>query len=418
VPVAEVTLPSLRRNRDITILWAGSAVSEIGDSMSGLVFPLIGYAITGSAVQAGLASTAVLVGRIAARLPAGALTDRWPRSRVLAAANAVAGAGFASLAVATAVGALTLPHLVAIGLVTGVCDAFIGPAASASVRTIVPPEQLPIAYTRLQARQHTAELVGPPLGGALYSLARAVPFVVDAASYGVYALATTLLRTPLPAPDRPRQRLRRDVAEGLQFVWRHRVIRAVMTWGGIVNFAGVFVLVSITLRLIRAGVAPAAIGLIETIAAAAGLVGAVFAPALVRRAPTGRLTVGTGLLFAALLAQMAATTNVVVIGALLGLATLLLPANNSAISAYLAAVTPDHFQARMNAAAGLIASGMLPLAPVLAGGLIGVIGGGGAVLIGAALSALSLVPLLVTREVRTLGPPDTWQPASDEATLR
>jgi MFS family permease len=403
------TIAPLHRNRDFNILWAGDTVSGIGSAMSALVFPLIGYAITGSTVRAGLATTAVFVGAIIARLPAGAITDRLSRSRVLLVSNVLAALAFGSLAVAAALDALTLAHLIAVGLITGATDAFIGPAASASVRTVVPQEQLPIAYTRLQARQHAADLVGPPLGGVLFSLARALPFVVDAISYAIYAAATTLLRTPLPAPDGPRRTLRKDVVEGLRFVWQHTVIRSIMLWAGIANFAWAYVFVTITLRLIRAGVHPAAIGLVDTIGAAAGLLGAALAPALVRRMPSGLLTIATGLVFAVLVVPMAATTNVFVIGTLFALVTLLLPANNSGISAYLSTATPDRLQARMHSAAGFIANGLSPLAPALAGIFIGTLGGSTAVLIGAAVSAASLVPLLVTREVRTLGRPATWQ---------
>jgi MFS family permease len=341
------------------------------------------------------------------------LTDRRPRSRVLLLSNIVAAVAFASLAVTAALDAVTLAHLVAVGLIAGAADAFIGPAASASVRTVVPPEQLPVAYTRLQARQHAAELIGPPLGGALYALARTVPFAVDAVSYAIYAATTRLLRTPLPAPEGPHHTLRKDVVEGLQFVWRHAVIRAVMMWAGIANFATAYVFVTITLRLVRAGVHPATIGLVDTIAAAAGLLGATVAPVVVRRVPTGLLTIVTGLVLVVLVVPMAATTNVIVIGGLFALETLLLPANNSGISAYLASVTPDRLQARMYSAAGLIANGILPLAPALAGVFISVFGGAVAVLIGAAVTALSLIPLLGTAAVRSLGRPETWQAARD-----
>lgn len=54
----------LSRNRDFAILWVGGAVSELGTSMSRLVFPLVGYAITHSTVQAGLATTGLVLGEV------------------------------------------------------------------------------------------------------------------------------------------------------------------------------------------------------------------------------------------------------------------------------------------------------------------------------------------------------------------
>lgn len=398
----------LRRNRDFRILWAGEAISALGTSMSVLVFPLIGYAITGSPAQAGLATTAVLLGEVVARLPAGALVDRWPRGRVLLLTYLVGAGCYGSLAVATLAGVLTLAHLIGIGFVSGVTDAFVSPAASAAVRTVVAEPDLPAAYSQLQIRGHAADLVGPPLGGALYSVARGLPFLLDTVSYLAGALAITRLRTPLPAPDRVRRTVIADVAEGLRFVWRHAVVRAILLWGAILNFAVTLALVAVTLRLVRAGVHPSAIGLVDAIAAAAGVLGALVAPAIIRRFRTSTTTAVTSLLLAALMVPMAWTDQVVVIGALLAVGVFLLPANNSGISAYLVTVTPDRLQGRVNSAGGFIAGGVVPLAPALAGVLISSAGGRVATLAGAACVALSVVPLLSSSAIRGLGRPESW----------
>ena len=281
----------LARNRDFVILWVGGAVSELGTSMSQLVFPLVGYAITHSTVQAGLATTGLALGEVVLRLPAGALVDRIARNRVLLLTNLAAAAVYGSLAIAVLTGRLTVVHLVIAGFLSGAADAFAAPATSATIRTIVPAKQLALAYTRLEARSRAVRLIGPPAGGALYSLARGVPFVVDAVSYTAEAFAVTRLRTPLPAPARERRSVRADIGEGLRFVWEHVGVRAMMIWGGLINLAGGFVFVAITLRLIQAGTRPAVIGLVETAAAAAGLAGALAAPMIIARAPTGLLTV-------------------------------------------------------------------------------------------------------------------------------
>jgi MFS family permease len=407
----------LWRNRDFVILWSGQAVSELGSSMSVLVFPLIGYAITRSPALAGLATAATLLGQVMAGLPAGALVDRWPRRRVLLVGNLAGVAVFGSLAGATLAHHLTLTHLVVGGFASGVVSSFLDPAASAAVRALVPSEQLPLAYTRLQARRHAVDLSGPPLGGALYSIARGLPFLVDAISYCLTALAITRLRSPLPAPvtsGRARS-FRADLTEGLRFVWRETVIRTLMIWGAAFNFAVTVVFVAVTLRLIRAGVHPAAIGAVDAIAAAAGLFGAAFAPAVIRRTPTGALTIATTLVFAAIITPMAWTHNVVIIGSLLAGGMVLLPANNAGISAYLSAATPDRLQGRMNSAAGFISNAASPIAPAVAGLLVGSVGGRAATLAGAALVVLSTAPLLASPVIRSLGRPDSWPGAVTNA---
>src|SRR5690242_4245104 len=216
--------------------------------MSQLVFPLVGYAITHSVAEAGLATTGLIVGAVALRLPAGALVDRFARSRVLIVTNAVAALVYGSLAAALLTDHLTLVHLVIAGVISGAVDAFDAAATSATVRTIVPTAQLPVAYTRLEAGERAARLIGPPAGGALYSLARGVPFLVDAVSYAATSVAVTRIRTPLPAPVRRIQSMRADVAEGLRFVWDHVGVRCMMIWGGLINFAGGFTFIAVTLR--------------------------------------------------------------------------------------------------------------------------------------------------------------------------
>jgi MFS family permease len=398
----------LVRNHDFVIVWAAGAVSELGSSMSQLVFPLVGYAITHSVAEASLATTGLIVGGVALRLPAGALVDRFARSRVLIMTNAVAAVVYASLAVALLTGHLTLVHLVMAGFVSGAIDAFDSPATSATVRTIVPIAHLPVAYTRLEAGERAARLIGPPVGGALYSLARGVPFLVDAVSYAATSLAVTRLRTPLPAPARRAQSLRADVVEGLRFVWGHIGVRCMMIWGGLINFTGAFTFVAVTLRLIQRGTPPAAIGLVETAAAIAGLAGALVAPTIIRRVPTGWLTIGLTFAIAVLIVPQAWSTTVVVVGALLAATTFLVPANNAGISAYMVSVVPDKLQGRVNSAAGFIAGGLAPLGPLLAGVALAGIGGVTTLLIGAAMTAATALPLLLSRTIRQLGRPDTW----------
>ena len=381
--------------------------------MSVLVFPLIGYAITHSAGLAGIATTAVFAGRVATRLPVGALVDRWPRNRVLMLTNLVAGAAYASLGGAALAHALTLAHLVSAGVVSGICDSFIRPAASASIRTVVSASQRPVAYARLNASDHAVQLIGPPVGGALFSVAHGLPFVVDAVSYVASALCVAGVRTPLPAPARGEtpSTIRRDVLEGLRYLWSEAGVRAMMLWGGILNLGVTIVMVSITLRLVRAGVHPAAIGAIDAVASVAGLLGALMAAPIVRRSRTGLLTIVAGAVITLTEVPIAFTTHVVIIGALLAVGTFLVPANNSGISAYIAARVPDRMQGRFNSAAGFVAEGLQPLGPVIAGVVLAGAGGAAATLTGAAVVALSLVPVVSTREVRRLGRPDEWQPA-------
>lgn len=399
---------ALWRNRDFLVLLAGETCSEAGTAMSALVYPLLAFAMTRSAVAAGAVASVEIIGRVLVRFVSGALVDRWSRRRVLVLANSTAAAALAAGALAAFAGALYLPELMAVALVAGAAEAFIQPAAAAAVRAVVPQRQLPVALARMQARDHLAQLIGPPLGGALFVVAHGLPLAVDAATYAAFALACASLATPMRAAFATTGRLWADARAGFSFVWNHGTVRAILTWGGLFNFATGFVFMAVTLRLLRAGVHPAAIGLVQGAGAVAGLAGTFVAAPLVRRLPTGVLTMTTTLVIAAVTAPIAFTTDPWVVGVLLSLGEFLMPSVNSGIGGYLTAITPDGMQARVFAAGGILALGLAIAAPTAGGGTLGWLGGTTTLLLGAGLLVLTIAPL-VRPEVLRLGRPEEWE---------
>jgi MFS family permease len=326
--------------------------------------------------------------------------------------NLVGGLLFASLAVAQLAHVLTLAQLVVVALLSGVSGCFFSPAESAAVKAVVPAEQLPTAFSQNQARQHVAVLVGPPVGGALYSLRAWVPFLFDAVTYLVSAAGLTGIRTPLAAPAREDgdegAGVWHDTLEGFRFLMGRGFLRAILAFASVANFAvnGLFLVV--TLKLLQAGVHPAAIGMIDTIGAVAGIVGSVLAPRAIRTIPTGTLSIVAGLMLAVSVVPMAFTDDPLLVGLFLTVGLVANPAANACISSYMAATTPDRLQGRANAALMFSAMLLTPLAPVVGGAALAAWGGRTAMLVAAALTAVSVVPLLLSRDVRTLPTPDRW----------
>jgi MFS family permease len=402
--------PPLWRNRDFMILWTGETISTLGSSMSMFVFPVIGYTISGSATAAAAAGSAFALGRIVLRLPAGAWVDRWNRRTVMVASNALGALLYGSLVGALALGVLTLAHLVAVAFLSGIVSSFFHPAEQAAIRHVVPTQQLPTAFSQDQARMHVAQLVGPPLAGALYSVTRWAPFLADTVTYAVSAVALTRIRTPLPAPPRDdtTTSMWQDIVEGLRFLVSRGFLRAIVAFAAIANFTANALFLVLTLKLLQAGVHPAAIGLIDTIGAVAGIAGALVAPWLIRRVPTGALAIAAGVLIGLVLIPMAFTNDVLTIGVLLAVGLFGMPAGNAAVTSYLTTTTPDRLLGRTTAALGFSASLFMPLGPIVGGVLLTQFGGRTAMLITAVLTALSALPLVLSAETRRLPRPDQW----------
>ena len=193
----------LARNRDFTVLWAGQTISDLGSNVSMFVFPLVAYALSGSALWAAVVEAAFLLGMCGALLPAGVLADRIDRRLLMRTASGAGVVLYTSLAVAGALGVLTVPHLAVVALLTGVAGGIAAPAEISAIRSVVRPDELSTALSQSQARQHIATLVGGPLGGILYAVTRWLPFAFDAVSFAVYWLVLGRLRTDLSAPTRP-----------------------------------------------------------------------------------------------------------------------------------------------------------------------------------------------------------------------
>lgn len=360
---------SLLRNGDYLRLMSGQTLSAVGSAMSSFAFLLLGYDLTGSTAVAGGISAAAMAGGVVCMLPAGALVDRWSRKRVMLVCCVVGAVLYGSVVAVDAAGQLTAAHLVVVAALSAAAMAFFRPAETAGLRQIVAREDLPTAMSVNEGRQGVAGLVGAPVAGALFALGRTIPIVADAASYLVSFVCIGTMRAPLPAPATtgPHERVLASIRAGLRWVWRRPDLRGVALLSTIVNFAANGFLTALILVLQRQGTTPAMIGLLDTALAGGMILGAVFAPMLLRRFRTGRLLVVAFWVVAVVLAAMAFTTAFAPLCTGLAAIALLLPAINSGLLSYETLVTPDAMQGRVNSATTFLAMGLAPLAPVASG---------------------------------------------------
>ena len=170
------------------------------------VFPLVTYALSGSALWAAVVEAAFLLGMCGALLPAGVLADRVDRRLLMRTASGAGVVLYTSLAVAGALGVLTVPHLAVVALLTGVAAASRRRPRSRRSARSSGREELSTALSQSQARQHIASLVGGPLGGILYGVTRWLPFAFDAVSFAVSWVLLGRLRTDLSRPAARRAR--------------------------------------------------------------------------------------------------------------------------------------------------------------------------------------------------------------------
>ncbi len=112
------------------VSWAGSAVTLVA-------LPVLLYQRTGSPALTGLLTALEAVPYLLLGLPAGALVDRWDQRRTLVATSWLSAAVMASIPVASALGILTTPQLLAAALLTSATFVFFDAAGFGVVPALV-----------------------------------------------------------------------------------------------------------------------------------------------------------------------------------------------------------------------------------------------------------------------------------------
>lgn len=367
--------PSLWHNRDYLVLWAGQAVSTIGTQVSRLAVPLLVLTLTGSPAQAGLATAVAVLPYLVLSLLAGALVDRWNRKRVMILCDSGRALAAGSIPVAAFSDHLSLVQLYIVVLIEGTLNVFFDLAETAAVPRVVGKGQLPAAMSQNGATNSACSLLGQPLGGLLYQVGHTVPFLVDAVSYVVSVVSLFFIRAELQGerdvvvPD-----LRREIMEGLTWLWRQPLIRfmAFLSAGAWIPLYGNYLLVIVLARHLHAS--PATIGFIFAANGVGGILGSLVGGALGRRFGFGPVVIVSVWIWVLLWPLYAIAPNPVVLGAITGSIFLVFSIYNVVQMSYRLLLIPDLLQGRVNSAFRLIAFTGMPVGTALTGGLLQAIG--------------------------------------------
>jgi hypothetical protein len=211
----------------------------------------------------------------------------------------------------------------------------------------------------------------PALGGLLFGLGRAVPFLADAVSYAISFSTVSRIRGRFrPARATERKALWREVRDGITTVWQIPLPRAVAVQAPLINFAFNGVLFAITVGLRQRGVSATVIGLVQAAIMTGGVLGAPVAPLLQGRlrprAMSLTMTVAGTVLFA--IAALLIPSPLVALP--VAIVVLLAPAANSGLFASMLRQTPEEMRGRVTSTVGMMAMSLASVAPLLAGLLV------------------------------------------------
>ncbi|MFJ6050531.1 MFS transporter [Streptomyces sp. NPDC092307] len=366
------------RLRDFRLLLAGAATGQLGAQVTLVALPLVAVLeLDAPAFQVGLLTAAETAAFLLVGLPAGALTDRMRKRPLMIRADLLRAVAMASIPAAALVGALTMAQLYVVALVTGVATVFFDVAHQSYLPQILPRDQLVAGNGALETVRSTAHVTGPGIGGGLVQLVGAqFAVIVDAVGYLLSALFLQRVRRTEEAPEPAAAggSLRKEIGEGVRFVFGHPLLRVIALTTGLANFCTAVLMATQTVHLVRVvGLQAGGLGLVLSASAVGGLLGAVCA---------GRLAAGLGQARVMLLSVLV-TGPFALLWPLSGhglLGAVLFAAGSAVVSfgavvynvaqvSFRQGMCPPRLLGRMNATLRFLMWGTLPLGALLGGAL-------------------------------------------------
>jgi MFS family permease len=369
---------SLWHDRNFLTLWSGQTLSEFGAQISMLGIPVLAVVLLdATAFQVGVLDAAGLVAFLIIGLPAGVWVDRMRKRHVMIWADAVRAVAIGTIPVMWMLGALHIWQLYAVAFVIGIATVFFDVSYQSVIPSLVRTGQIAEANGKLQATQQVAQLAGPAIGGGLISLVTA-PFAmtVTAVTYVISFIALLLTRDhEVPRPAHEHEPMLREIGEGLRWVFGNRYLRRIVGTTGTSNFFNIVSMTMLPIFLLRElGMSAAAMGLIFSLGAVGGVVGAIATPHIVRWVGEARAIPLSAIAFSvvAVFLPLAAMTPLIAFPLLVAqgfVAGFTVLVYNITQVTFRQRITPPRLLGRMNASVRFVVWGVMPIGSLLSGAL-------------------------------------------------
>ncbi|WP_436762331.1 MFS transporter [Streptosporangium sp. V21-05] len=420
-----MTGKSLWRVSGFRNLWAAQTVSLFGTQITLLALPLAALLLLdASAFEVSLVWAVEYVPILLVGLPAGVWLERLPRRPVLILTDLLRGVALLAVPVAVWLDVLSMPLIYAVAFAIGLGTLFFDVAQLSYLPELVEEDKLVDANGKLELSRSVAQLGGPGVGGFLVQVLSApLALLADAITYLVSAVFLLFIkveeRKPAPAE---RLGLRREIAEGIRFVFSHPLLRPLILCATLAELAFAAVL---ALQIVYAAdelhLSAGVIGIVLAVGNAGGLVGALAAEPFSRRFGTGAAFITSIVLFSGGTILLPLSTGPVVFAA--GLFVIYVGAYifNVLQVSLCQIVTPPRLLGRMNSVFRFVTWGMIPLGATVGGLLVAPLGLREVFWIAAVLTVLSMLPPLFSpvRKLRDgqtpAGPEDGPEVGSEDS---
>lgn len=385
-------------------LWSSSVVSNLGDGVAQIAYPWLASAVTRSPILIALIAVVQRLPWLLFSLPAGVITDRVDRRKLMLSMNVFRTAITMVVAVVIFGQSSTLPSpdeiaggldletnwiiyvtLVIAALLFGMAEVLYDNAAQTILPAVVEPEALERANGNLWGAEMVMNsFIGPPLGSLLIGVAFALPFFFDAGTFAVSA-ALLLLVTGSFTVARSEEELAAkvdwwgEIKEGVRWLWQHPLLRPMAIILGCLNALGSLVFATLVLFAQEVlGVTAFVFAILGAAGAIGGVLGSVLSPRVSKLLGSGTSLYTTFIAAFVTSIIIGLTSNWIVVFISFGIFSFTAVLWNVITVSLRQTIIPDHLLGRVNSVYRFFAWGMMPIG-LAVGGLIvaGVEGAGG-----------------------------------------
>src|SRR5277367_5968286 len=207
--------------RDFRLMWIGACTSSIGTWMQIVAQGWLIYRLSHSARLLGLDQFLAGLPIFLFTIIGGVVADRSERRKILLMSQWVQMASAATLTILVAFGLTHVWPILCLSFVSGLAQAFGGPAYSALIPTQVDKEDMPNAIALNSIQFNLAVTVGPALAGVtLARLGEKWCFGLNAISFLAPIITLSMISARF-VPESTKQSMYNSLTQGIKFVWEH-----------------------------------------------------------------------------------------------------------------------------------------------------------------------------------------------------
>ena len=216
-----------------SVFWRVAATSGLGELSQGVAdvaLPLIAVGALGATGwQASAVTAAESAGLVLFGLFAGVVADRHNRVSVITTANVLRAVAFLALPIGGLFQVVSIPMLIALGVIAGACGIFADTAAQALTPSIASEEELLARNSQLHAVDTATQIGAPALAGAMIQWLGS-HVAAGVTSIGYFLAAAPLIgcrkidaaRVPGTATAAEQRSLFRELKVGFRELWHQR----------------------------------------------------------------------------------------------------------------------------------------------------------------------------------------------------